>query len=138
MRALAGRAFCIKMAKRFRHGRSRGSHFLRQWREYRDLSEDQVATAMGISKASVSRVETGETPYTQDFIEAYALAVDCTAADLITRPPDDPDGLWSVWEKLRRSSAQDRARAARVLKAFFEEPAPEPTPAPETRRRRKS
>ena len=96
------------MAKRYKSGTPARNHFLRHWREHRGLSQDQVADAIGISKASVSRVENGITPYTQDVLEAYARVLDCTVADLVSRPPSDPEGLWAIWERLR---AEDRRRA---------------------------
>jgi transcriptional regulator with XRE-family HTH domain len=103
------------MAKRFKSGAPAQPHFLRYWREHRGLSQDQVADAIGISKASVSRVENGITPYTQDVLESYARVLECTVADLVSRPPSDPEGLWAIWERLR---AEDRPRAVAILRAL--------------------
>lgn len=79
------------MATRFKKQGPLNRTHLKQWREARKLSQDQLADLMGTSGASVSRVENGETPYTQDWLEAAADALGCTAADLISRDPRDPD-----------------------------------------------
>jgi transcriptional regulator with XRE-family HTH domain len=105
------------MAKRYKSRAPARRHFLRHWREHRGLSQDQVAEAIGISKASVSRVENGITPYTQDVLEAYARVLGCTVADLVSRPPSDPEGLWAIWDRLR---AEDRRRAVVILRALVD------------------
>jgi transcriptional regulator with XRE-family HTH domain len=105
------------MAKRYKSGAPARPHFLRHWREHRGLSQDQVAGAIGISKASVSRVENGITPYTQDVVEAYARLLRCTVADLVSRPPADPEGLWAIWDRLR---AEDKPRAIAILRALVD------------------
>lgn len=105
------------MAKRFRAG-TRLPHFLRAWREHRKLSQDDMAAALGCSKASVSRYESGITPYNQDVLEAWARIVGCAPVDLLARPPLDPEGLWAIYDRIRE---QDRARAAAVLRALLGE-----------------
>jgi transcriptional regulator with XRE-family HTH domain len=105
------------MARRYKSRTPARNHFLRHWREHRGLSQDQVAEAIGISKASVSRVENGITPYTQDVLETYARVLGCTVADLVSRPPSDPEGLWAIWDRLR---AEDRRRAVVILRALVD------------------
>jgi hypothetical protein len=67
--------------------------------------------------ARVSRVENGITPYTQDVLETYARVLGCTVADLVSRPPSDPEGLWAIWDRLR---AEDRRRAVVILRALVD------------------
>jgi transcriptional regulator with XRE-family HTH domain len=103
------------MVKRYRIDAPTQPHFLRHWREHRGLKQDQVAAAIGISKASISRIENQITPYSQHIVEAYARLLDCTVADLVSRPPTDPEGLWAIWERLR---ADDKLRAVALLRAL--------------------
>ncbi len=113
------------MAKRFRFvGNGYRPHFMRQWRDYRRLSLDAMSEAIvaltelngGLSKASLSRIETGKTPYTRDTLEAYAIVLGCEPVDLLSRPPTDPEGLWTIFSRLRDD---DKARAAAMLRARF-------------------
>ena len=82
------------MAVRFKKNGPLDRTYLKQWREFRGLSQEALGEQMGkgTSGASVSRVENGETPYTQDWLEAAAEVLGCTPADLISRDPRDDDG----------------------------------------------
>jgi transcriptional regulator with XRE-family HTH domain len=80
------------MAIRFKKKGPLARTYLKQWREFRELSQDDLADMIGTSGASVSRVENLETPYTQDWLEAVAEALGCAPADLISRDPRDERG----------------------------------------------
>lgn len=77
------------MAVRFKKKGKLARNFIAQWRDFRGLSQDELADRMGTSGASVSRVESTKTPYSQDFLEVAAEVLDCTPADLISRDPRD-------------------------------------------------
>lgn len=86
------------MADRFKKKGPRARTFIRLWREYRELSQDQLAEAMselsktGITGASVSRTENGFSPYSQDFLEVAAAVLGCSTTDLISRDPREEPG----------------------------------------------
>jgi transcriptional regulator with XRE-family HTH domain len=81
------------MAKRFKKKGRLGRTYLAQWREFRHMSQDDLAAALdehsqdGISGASISRIESGIHPYSQDFLEAAAIVLQCTPGDIISRDP---------------------------------------------------
>lgn len=112
------------MAKRFKFVGTYQPHFLRQWREYRGLSLEAMAEAItaldviagGLTKATLSRVETGKTPYTRDTLEAYAVVCGCEPVELLGRPPADPEGIWTIWNRLHHG---DRPRAIALLRGVF-------------------
>ena len=79
------------MAKRFKKSGKRDRTFIAQWRLYRGLSQDELADLIGTTGATVSRIESTQAPYSQDFLEECAKALRCTAADLISRAPSDGD-----------------------------------------------
>jgi transcriptional regulator with XRE-family HTH domain len=91
------------MAVRFKKKGRRSRTFIAQWREFRGLSQEDLADRMGTTGASVSRVESGRTPYSQDWLEAAAEVLGCTPADLISRDP--------------RASANDIDRAIELLQS---------------------
>jgi transcriptional regulator with XRE-family HTH domain len=70
--------------------------FFRQWREFNGLTQDHLAELLDTSKATISRIENGETPYTQDFLEACADTLGVHPSVLITRAPTDADRLPSI------------------------------------------
>jgi transcriptional regulator with XRE-family HTH domain len=87
--------------------RYRRRHFIRQYREHRGLSQEQLAERMGTTKANISRVENYRQGYTQDFLEAAADAMQTDPASLLNRPPDTPDPLQQLLD-LARDLQRDR------------------------------
>ncbi len=80
--------------------------FIKQWREHRQLSQDQLAERLFTSKASISRVENGSQAYTQDFLEACAEALQTDPASLLMRNPTDEDAVWSLWDQAQAGERQ--------------------------------
>lgn len=74
--------------------RQLGRHFLRQWREYRGYSlrklADRMETEPGVpltSHANLGRIETFQQPYSQEILEASAIALNCTVRDILEVDP---------------------------------------------------
>lgn len=81
------------MPKRIGNPQFRRTHFIKDWREGRDITQQRLADLVGrrmkdpTTKTSISRIESGETGYTQDSLEAIADALGTHPATLLTRPP---------------------------------------------------
>lgn len=103
------------MAARFKKAGALRPHFIKEWREYRNLTQDQLAERLPISKATLSRIENRKIPYSQDFLEACAEALRCEPADLIMRNPLSTDAVWSIWDQIPPA---ERDHAIEVLKTF--------------------
>ncbi len=95
--------------------------FIRAWRKHRDLTLGQLAERLSIeleitiSQGQLSRIERGETPYSQDILEALAAVLRCEPADLIVRDPTQSDALWSLLDGLQ---PLQRQQAIEVIKAL--------------------
>jgi transcriptional regulator with XRE-family HTH domain len=95
--------------------------FIRAWRKHRGLTLAQLADRLAteleveISDGQISRIERGETPYSQDILEAIAAALRCEPADLIMRDPAAPDGIWSLLDTLKPI---ERLQALEIIKAI--------------------
>lgn len=85
----------------FQKKRARRRTFFKEWREHRELSQQQLADRLDTSVASISRIESGTQPYTQDVLEALADALGTDPASLLMRNPDDPEAIWSLWENAK-------------------------------------
>lgn len=72
--------------------------YLREWREQHGLSLEKAASRFEMSAAQLSRVERGESPYTQDFLEMAADAYMTDVPSLLMRNPSDPESIWSLWD----------------------------------------
>jgi transcriptional regulator with XRE-family HTH domain len=90
----------------YRPKRPRRRTFIKQWREYRDLTQDDLAERLETSKASISRIENGEQAYTQDFLEACADALRTDPASLLMRDPTDDEAVWSIWDRAKVGERQ--------------------------------
>lgn len=100
----------------------REKHFIRAWREYRGLSlrrlADLLEMAPGVplmSHANIGRIETGQQPYTQDFLEATARALGVTTADLLTV---DPTKEGEVVDLMRAIAERKDEQTLAVLRAL--------------------
>lgn len=104
------------MSVRFQKpGGERRRHFIREWRAHRGLTMDRLADRLDISKATLSRIESGKQPYTQDTLEALADALSCEPADLIMRDPTASGAIWSLWEKATVAQRQQIESVVRAL-----------------------
>lgn len=94
------------MPRRVMHKPTRRPIFIKQWREYRELSQETLANRLEMSAAQLSRVESGKQGYTQDFLEACAHALRTDVASLLMRDPSkddpsDPNSIWSLWDSAK-------------------------------------
>lgn len=95
--------------------------YIRAWRKHRQLTlaqlvnRLQVELEVDISEGQLSRIERGETPYSQDILEAVAQVLRCEPADLIVRDPIQPDAIWSLIDTLK---PVERRQAVEILKAL--------------------
>lgn len=102
-------------------------NFIREWRKHRnDMTQEalaeRIAEWLGTSftAATLSRIETRKSPYSQRQLDAMADALNCAPADLIMRNPLDTEAPWSIWDRLNLAQ---RKQAIRLLKALADEEA---------------
>jgi transcriptional regulator with XRE-family HTH domain len=77
------------MPHRIAFAKKRRPTFFKQWRAHRGLSQERLAERLDTSVASVSRIESGRQPYTQDYLEALASVLQTDPVSLLTRDPFD-------------------------------------------------
>jgi transcriptional regulator with XRE-family HTH domain len=98
--------------------------YIRAWREKRGHTLDDMVgrlDAIGVKAtgASLSRIERGIQPYSQDILEAIAQALNVTVADLIENNPDVPEA--EIIDFFRHLDAREIRQAESVIKAMFGE-----------------
>lgn len=89
--------------------------YVRQWREHRQLTLEQLGSRLDMSAAQLSRIETGKSPYTQDFLESAAEALRTDIASLLMRDPTDADAIWSIWEAARPGQRRAIVEHAKII-----------------------
>jgi transcriptional regulator with XRE-family HTH domain len=97
--------------------------YIRAWRKKRGYTIEQMVgrlAELGVETtgASISRIERGDQPYSQDILEGMAKALDVEAADLLRNDPTIPDA--EIIDLMQHRSDVEKAQAAAVLKALFD------------------
>jgi len=100
---------------RFRGEKRHRRTFIREWRQSRGLTLEQLANRIGITHASLSRIERGRQPYSQPLLEALADALQTEPASLLMRNPTDPEGIWSVWDQAKPGERRQIVEIAKTL-----------------------
>lgn len=107
-------------ARRWRMGLARAQHrrptHIKAWRKYRNLTQEQLAERLETTSATISRVETGKTPYNQGMLEALADALQCEPADLLARPPDKDFGIAAVLDGM---TDEQKRKGLALLRALI-------------------
>lgn len=93
----------------------RSPTFLRQWRRFKKLSQEKAADRVDVDRTTLGRIEKGELPYNQDFLEKLATAYGCEVPDLLSVDPTAPRET-DVIRLFRASSPQVQLIIETILK----------------------
>lgn len=91
------------------------AHFLKEWRKHRDYTQEQMAERLEITQGHLSKIESGKRDYDQALLEKAAEILQCDVPDLLARNPDDPEGMWSIWENV---GPVERRQIVEIAKTF--------------------
>ncbi len=99
-----------------------GKHYIREWRDFRGLSlrrlADRMETSPGeqlTSHANIGRIESFQQPYSQEIVEALAVALECTVPELLTV---DPSKESEVIDLMRMIREKDLATVRAILEGL--------------------
>lgn len=65
-----------------------GKHYLQEWRELKGIGQQEAATAINLSRTMLSKIENGENPYQQQYVEGLARFYKCSPSELIGKDPN--------------------------------------------------
>lgn len=88
--------------------------YLREWRDFRGLTGEQLAELAGTTAATVSRISSGE-GYTADMLHALAGALKCEPADILGHDPNSP--RYQLWRMLDHMTPDQIGKALNVIRA---------------------
>lgn len=93
------------------------TNHLRSWREFRQMSQDDLASAVGTAKGVISLLENGKRPLSDKWLRRLAEVLDTQPGHLLDVDPNELDNdIIDIWTRLSKS---DRAQAARILRTFL-------------------
>jgi transcriptional regulator with XRE-family HTH domain len=90
-------------------------HFIKQWRKFRHLTQEQLAGRIDVTAGAISQLESGRIGYTQATLEALAEALSCSPGDLLNVDPTREQAIWSIWETLDTAT---RNQVVDIAKTF--------------------
>jgi len=80
--------------------------FVKEWRKFRGLTQEQLAERVGLVVSNVSQLEQGRQGYSQEGLESIADALQCDPGQLLNVDPTQGDGIWSLWEVAKPAERQ--------------------------------
>jgi transcriptional regulator with XRE-family HTH domain len=89
--------------------------YIAQWREIRNLTQEQLAARLDMTQSHLSMLENGKRGYTQETLEAIAHALQTDVASLLMRDPTRPEALWSIWEQAQQGQRDEIERYAEFI-----------------------
>lgn len=95
--------------------KQRPRYFFREWRKFRQLTQQQLAGRIDMSTSSISQLENGKQGFTDETLALWAEALRCSPGALLTVNPLDKRSPWSLWESLPPSK---RAHVLAVMEAM--------------------
>jgi DNA-binding XRE family transcriptional regulator len=95
-------------------------HFLREWREYRELTQPKLAEMIGAQKSQISHWETKARPLTSiSWVRKICKALDIETPDLYQMPPSLMEGSSERSQMVPTAdSAVDTTEGAEGLEMF--------------------
>lgn len=90
-------------------------HYVREWRKFRGLTQEQLAERTPFTSGAISQLETGRTRYTQEMLEALAFALDCRPGDLLNRDPNKEGDVVDLFDGM---TDDDKRRAILMIQAL--------------------
>jgi transcriptional regulator with XRE-family HTH domain len=104
----------VKMA---REDKNDGRVYLREWREHRGLTLEQLAEKVDASVGQVSMLETGDRGLSARWARKLALALDTAPGNLLDYPPDQsPAKVVNIWS---RATPAEREQLEKVAEAML-------------------
>lgn len=75
-----------------------------------------MAERIGMNQGHLSRIEKGDRPYDQEFLERASDVLNCTPADLLMRDPSKPESIFTIWEQLEPAAQSQIVEIAKTFK----------------------
>ena len=91
-------------------------HFLREWRKFRGLTQEQFCERMGVTQGQVSKIEAGKKDVELSYLELAADVLRCDLPDLLMRDPSSPEAIWSIWDQLAPPERQQLVEIGKTFK----------------------
>lgn len=94
-----------------------GPNHLRAWRTFRDLTQEQLAKAIGTAPNVIQYLETGERGLSAKWLRKLAPALDTTPGMLLDHDPSElPTDIMEIWGS---ADAREKRQISDIAKALI-------------------
>jgi transcriptional regulator with XRE-family HTH domain len=91
-------------------------HFLREWRKFRHMTQQELADAVGTSKTVVSEMERGNLQLSPKWLRKFAPVLRTQPGHILDHDPESLDtDIIDIWAHIPE---RDKDTARRVLESF--------------------
>lgn len=91
-------------------------NYLRAWREFRKMKQEELAEKVGTTKAVISLLENEKRPLSSKWLRKLAEALETQPGHILDHDPNElPSDVFDIWSRI---AERDREQAARVLRSF--------------------
>lgn len=92
-------------------------NYLRAWREFRGLTQEELAERSGTTNAVISLLESEKRSLSAKWLRRFAEALDTTPGHILDHDPNELNSdIIDIWTHIAKD---DREQAARVLRSFI-------------------
>jgi transcriptional regulator with XRE-family HTH domain len=91
--------------------------FLKQWRQFRGLTQEELGERANLTSSSISQLEHGKQGFSAESLLNICTALDCTPAELLAHDPTRPDSFWPLIQEAEALTGRDRQRVWAILRA---------------------
>lgn len=99
-----------------RVNKNAGPNYLRKWREFREMSQEELAAKVDTTASVISMLEQGERGLSAKWLRRLAPALKTSPGHLLEHDPNDlPTDIIDIWSHIPEV---DRATARRILETF--------------------
>ncbi len=90
---------------------------LKAWREFRGLTQEELADRTGTTKAVISLLENGHRALSDKWLRKFGEALDVQPGHILDVDPNDlGSDIIDIWTRI---TDEDRKQAARILRTFL-------------------
>lgn len=91
-------------------------HFLREWRTFRKMTQQQLADAIDTSKSAISDLERGNLQLSPKWLTRLAPVLETQPGYILDHHPEELDNdVFDIWNRIEE---RDRMQAIKVLQSF--------------------
>lgn len=111
-----GRTRVLHNANMAKTADEREPNHLKAWREFRHMTQEELAAKVGTTGAVISLLESGSRKLSPKWLRALAPALDTRPGYLLDHDPNDvPTDVMEIWGDI---SDEDKPAAIRALQGF--------------------